>query len=294
MVRLLKAEPVIASGDLVGEGAIWCDRDEKLWWVDVRRPCVQSYDPLSGRHEVFALPSDLLVASLMLREQGGMVLATNRGFLQYAPGLDPVPLVNPEAGRAGMRFNDGRCDARGRIWCGSMHEEHRAPLGKLYRLDGNGEASEHAWQLDIPNGLRWSPDDSTFYYADSTRHLIFAADFNIEEGAISNRRIFADVAESGAWPDGAAVDEEGCLWSTQNHGGQVLRFSPEGHVIATVELPTALITSCTFGGRGRSVLFITTGSKRLTPAERASQPLAGSLFAVDAGIRGAPEYRYAG
>ncbi|CAN5548494.1 CBU_1789 family Dot/Icm type IV secretion system effector [soil metagenome] len=287
-------EVAVEAADLIGEGAIWCDRTCKLWWVDVRRPTVQSFEPGSGLHDVFALPEGLIVASIMLRASGGFVLASNRGFLAYRPGFEPTVLQDPLPIDGDMRLNDGRCDASGRIWCGSMLEHSRGPEGVLYRLDADGATSTHFRGLDIPNGIRWSPDGRTLYFADSSRHMVFASDFDQDEGAISDTRVLLDVTSSGAWPDGAAVDEDGCLWSTQNMGSCVLRISPRGGVIDRLQMPVSLITSCGFGGADLSTLFITTGRLRLLPHERAMQPLAGALFAAQVGVRGLREHRFAG
>ncbi len=130
-------ECVVQSADILGEVPLWCDRSKKLWWVDVRRPCLQSYDPASGKHSAVRLAADMLPGSIALREAGGLLLATNTGFFTYDPLATEAPafLMNPEAQLPQNRLNDGKVDRAGRFWVGSMKDGVREPAGNFYRFD---------------------------------------------------------------------------------------------------------------------------------------------------------------
>jgi sugar lactone lactonase YvrE len=89
------------------------------------------------------------------------------------------------------------------------------------------------------------------------------------------------------------VDAEGYLWSGNYGGWRVTRFAPDGSVDRVIALPASNITSCAFGGPGLGTLFITSAYQNLGDEQRARQPAAGALFAIDVGVRGLPEARFA-
>ncbi|MCW5685998.1 MAG: SMP-30/gluconolactonase/LRE family protein [Pseudolabrys sp.] len=295
--RTYKVEAAVRSQDLVGESPVWCERTEALWWVDVRRPAVRAFRPQSGTHESYPLDPSIALAGLVLRETGGILLLTNNGIFTFDPPDKIALFAGLESGQneSGIRLNEGKCDAFGRMWCGTTQDvEHRQSVGALYRFDADKRVTSHVRRLGIPNGIAWSPDNESMYFSDSLKQVIFKCDFDVDTGAILNQRIFADMKHTRAWPDGAAVDQEGCLWSAQLFEGKLLRFSPDGSVVGEIQLPTKLVTSCAFGGHDCHTLYITTGSKRLNEEERLSQPLAGALFAVVLPVGGFPEPRYTG
>jgi sugar lactone lactonase YvrE len=289
-------ECVVQSADILGEVPLWCDRTQRLWWVDVRRPALQSYDPVTGKHTAQRLPETLQVGSIALRESGGFVLATNTGLYFYDPanGQAPAPIVNPEADKPGNRFNDGKVDRRGRFWVGSMHDTRREPLGTLYRFDADLSCHAKFDGFVLPNALSWSPDNRTMYFADTHTQVIWAFDFDLDDGAISNQRVFKDWKHQLGRPDGATVDAEGFIWNCMVATGELIRLAPDGRVDRTIQLPVTNPTCPAFGGAGLDTLYITSHSQRLTPEKLAAEPYAGGLFALDVGVKGLPEPRFAG
>ncbi len=202
--------------------------------------------------------------------------------------------ATPEAGEADNRFNDGRCDRRGRFFAGSMHEPRTRDAGVLWRFDTLGVATAIAGGVTVANGLAWSPDDRLMYWADTFTQRIWTFDYDIDSGTVANRRLWLDAASNAVgFPDGAAVDAEGCYWSARYMGGAVVRFTPDGRVDRVIEVPTERVTMCAFGGADLRTLYITTAWNRMTDAERAADPHAGGLFAIDAGVTGLPEPRFA-
>jgi sugar lactone lactonase YvrE len=287
---------VVQSADILGEVPLWCDRSQRLWWVDVRRPALQSHDPATGRHTAQRLPETLLVGAIALREAGGFVLATNHGLYFYDPasGLPPQAVVDPESDKPGHRLNDGKCDRRGRFWVGSMLDQKREPAGTLYRFDPDHRCHAMLDGFVLPNALSWSPDDRSMYFADTHNQVIWVFDYDLDDGAISNRRVFKDWTHQPGRPDGATVDADGYVWNCMVATGQLVRLAPDGRVDRVIQLPVTNPTCPAFGGAGLDVLYVTSHSQRLTPEKLALEPLAGGLFALDVGVKGLPEPRYRG
>ena len=142
----------------------------------------------------------------------------------------------------------------------------------------------------VGNGLAFSPDDRFMYWSDSRQGRVFAFDYDIETGSAWNRRLWLETDDSMGRPDGAAVDADGCYWSARFRGSRVIRFTPDGRIDREVQLPVSQVTMCAFGGSDLKTLFITTAAEHL----EAPEPLAGGIFALDAGVAGLPEPHFSG
>jgi sugar lactone lactonase YvrE len=237
------------------------------------------------------------VTALALRAKGGLVLSLRKAFALFDLQSQQLTyLGNPEVDRPDNRFNDAKCDRQGRFWAGTMGAVHwDAPCGALYRLDADGSITRLQDEVICANGMGWSPDNRTMYFTESFRYAVFAYDFDAAAGTISNRRVFAEVDRaSGGFPDGLTVDAEGHVWSVHNAVGRVVRYTPNGQIERTIELPVPRPCGCTFGGEGFDTLYITTARETLTPEQIAKYPLSGSLFAAKPGVRGLAEPQFAG
>jgi len=287
---------IVQCADILGEVPRWCERTQKLWWVDVRRPALQSYEPSTKRYAAQRLPPDMVTGSMSLREQGGFLLATANGIFTFDPLSKEAPqcIAHPEKGREGIRLNDGRCDRRGRFWVGSMHDTVREPFGTLYRVDPDHSVHTMLTDFVLPNAIAWSPDDRVMYFADTHRQMVWCFDYDLDSGNISNRRVFKDWTHQKGRPDGAVVDAEGFLWTCMVATGHLVRQSPDGQVVRTIQLPVTNPTCPAFGGEGLKTLFITSHSQRFTHQEQAQEPLAGALLALDVGVSGLIESRFNG
>ncbi len=277
----------------LGEGPVWCPRDQVLYWVDILSQTVNRFDPGSGANRVWRVPD--LIGSMSLREGGGAILALRHGFafLNFDTG-NVKPAAAPDGLGPDMRFNDGKCDRRGRFFAGTMHNPETAPHGRLYRLDADGALSVVEDGITTSNGMGWSPDDTVFYYTDTMSQAIHAYDYDIETGSLSNRRLFAAVPPDAGRPDGLTVDGEGYVWSAHWEGWRVTRYAPDGSVDKVVEMPVARPTNCSFGGRDLSTLYVTSAAMDgIFPADE-REPQAGSIFAIPCEVAGLPEPRFAG
>ena len=283
-----EVECMVRGRDVLGEGALWDEREGVLWWVDILSCRLKS---LRGG-KVTALDVAEPIGSFALREGGGMVAAMKSGFCF----LDPLSgkretICRPEGGRPLNRLNDGRCDRAGRFWAGTMMSDPpRRPEGTLYRLDPSGRCTAMRTGVTIPNSLAWSPDGRTMYFADTPGKEILAFDYDAATGVPSNERLFAAAA---GYPDGSCVDADGCLWNAEYGGGRLVRYTPRGTIDRTIALPAVNPTCCCFGGKDLDTLYVTTASQGLEDVEIEKQQ-AGSVFAVRPGVKGLPESRFGG
>jgi sugar lactone lactonase YvrE len=233
-----------------------------------------------------------VAAVLRPRSGGGAVIGVDRGFaLEDADGS--LTSLDPVWTDGSVRMNEGGCDPDGRFYCGSMAYDQRAGAGALYRLDPDRTSRVVLDGVTVSNGLEWSPDGSLAYYADTATGRVDVFDYDRDSG-LTGRRPFvrpADRMDGNASPDGLTVDADGGVWVALYGSGAVHRYSDAGVLDEVVELPTAQITACTFGGPRLDQLFITTSREGLAPG---ADPVAGSLFRADAGGPGLPVREFGG
>jgi len=292
MEVLVEHKVAIESGNVLGEGPVWSEDEQALYWVDIQRRLLQRWEFATGSQKTWMMPSE--IGSFAIRQKGGCIVALRTGFafLDLSNG-DIQAIYDPEPELIPTRFNDGKCDRRGRFWAGTMDEEYPKRRAGLYMLDLDGTCRRIRNQVGISNGLGWSPDNRIFYYTDSAESCIFAYDFDIETGEVANERIFASTPE-GYVPDGLTVDSSGFIWSAKWDGWKVVRYAPNGSVDKEIPLPVQRPTSITFGGPEMKHIFITSASIGLSPQELDQQPNAGNVFVIETDIRGIPEPKFAG
>jgi sugar lactone lactonase YvrE len=280
---------VINARDQLGETPLWCPRTDKVWWIDIERPRLQTFDERTGKHEVHPFESTF-AGSLALHREGGFVVGLDNRLHRFDPATSTLNhLADVESADQRTRLNDGRCDRRGRLWIGTMDAAIQEPLGSFYRVEPSGAVHWLFTDIIVTNSVTTSPDDRTLYMSDTRRFKIWAFDLDPDDGALSNRRVFADYANEKGRPDGACVDSDGCVWNAVFAGHRVIRYTPAGKVDRVIELPVTNPTCVCFGGSDLSTLYITTATKMIAPEVLAKEPLAGALLAVDVGVKGLPE-----
>ncbi len=282
---------VARAEDQLGETPLWCERTQKLWWIDIEQPKLQSFDPATGAHDVIEMPGTYL-GSQALTQSGSRLVAIDLELRLFETGPGTVtPFAVVEQG-LDNRLNDGRVDPRGRLWIGTMDNQLHRPNGSLYRIDPDGTATKMTGDIIVSNGIAFSPDGTTLYFTDTRRYISWAFDLDLDDGAITNRRILADYSATGDRPDGACIDVDGCLWTAFFAGGRIVRYRPDGMIDRTIRLPVTNPTCLCFGGEDLKTLYVTSATKFLTPEQRAAEPLAGSLFAIEGVGQGLPENRF--
>ena len=271
----------IADRDALSEGPWWSVSEQKLYWVDITGRRVRRCD-LDGQN-LSEWPTPAEVGFVVPDDGGQLVIGLTGGLAR----LDPVsgeigPGVQVDD-RADHRLNDGKTDRAGRIWFGSMHRPETDAVSRFYRVDGTGVETIFS-NIITSNGLGWSPDSTTMYYTDSKTWQIRAFDFDAASGTMSHPRVFATDPEGEFVPDGLTVDAEGCVWGAKWQGSRVVRYAPDGRIIADLRFPVARMTSCMFSGSGLDTLVVTSAR-----GEADDEPLAGRVFLVDAGVKGIAE-----
>lgn len=278
----------------VGEGALWDEKAQVFYWVDILSNALYVYDPVTEQNRSYDVGQH--VGTVVLRESGGVMLALANGFASYDLESGQLTLISdPESHLPGSRFNDGKCDPGGRFWAGTMAYENQSTQGSLYRVDADLSVHKMLGDIGISNGIVWTGDKQTMYYIDSMAYSVRAFDYDNATGDIGNERVVVSVPRAMSVPDGMAIDADGMLWVAHFGAARVRCWNPHtGQLMDEIVLPAKQITSCAFGGEKLDTLFITSAATGLDAAALAEQPLAGSLFAVKPGVTGVPTYRFAG
>ncbi|XP_067669755.1 regucalcin-like [Haliotis asinina] len=289
-----KIEVIVKNSTRLGEGPHWDDTSRCLYYVDVFVGDGYRYNAVTGDHSRLDF-GDTTVSVIIPRQKGGFLVSqrTDLAILDSWDSGKVTSIAKVEA-EANM-FNDGKVDACGRLWIGSCFNGKDIPdsqkwpknQGSLYSLDADGSVKKHISNISISNGMDWTDDNSVMYYIDSIPRQVWAFDFDITAGTISNKRTVADFSSTEipdmGYPDGMTIDTEGKLWVACFDAGKVVRIDPEtGTVIRTVKFPCEKITSCCFGGEDLTDLYVTSANPALE-----NTTLAGSLFKVTGlGVRG--------
>jgi sugar lactone lactonase YvrE len=291
-----KPECVAPTGDACGEGAVWHASHRAVYWNDINRFLIHRFSPAD--HCVRTWFFDEPVTALALTDQPDvLVVVLGSGVILWEPGTDVRhdPLFRLD-GWPKVRLNDARPDPRGSLWMGSMSNnvnpdgssgELGGKNGALFRLDPDGKVTVWRRELGIANTLAWSPDQTRFYFGDTLANVVRVYDYDAATGAISNERPFLEGFSRGL-PDGSTMDAEGFLWNCRYYGGCIVRVAPDGTIDRIIEMPVQNITTCTFGGRDRKTLYVTTARSAAPAGDR----LAGSLYAIPTRVAGQPENQF--
>jgi len=280
---------------LLGESPLWHPGEQLLYWCDIPGRKLNRFDPCNGAHCEWAFDTD--VACCAPVRDGGLVLALRRGLVRFDPaGGSSTTLAEAPYDPVHERFNDGKADPQGRFWVGTIFEPRDPPHAALYRFAA-GRLDRMAGDITVSNGLAWSPDARTLYWADTKAHAVYVFDFDIAAGSLSRRRVFArfplklpeqSLASYGGRPDGAAVDAEGGYWVAMFEGARVLRFAPDGTLTREVPLPVRCPTMPCFGGADLKTLYITSAREKRPADELAREPLAGCVLQLRVDVPGLP------
>lgn len=279
---MIPAEVYFPAKFSIAEGPVW--HGDCLWWVDIPSGALHR---LAGGINESRGCGDLLGAAVPT-SNGRWLLARRDGFffLDWKTGALEF-ISDPRAENTETRFNDGKCDPRGRFWAGTMALDGAPGKGSLYCLDRALPARAHLDGVSVSNGLAWSADQSRFYYVDSVTRRIDLFDYSVESGSISNRRILQTMPMEYGLPDGMSIDDNGNLWVAFWGGSAVRCFDGlTGVELAQITVPATQVTSCCFGDGNE--LFITTARCELSETDLENQPLAGSIFRAEPGLSGPP------
>ncbi len=286
---------IAGFNDQCGEGPLWHPRDRILYWIDIVGRRFSRCSWPEGRCDI--LREGISVGGFAF-SASGFVLVNSSGVWEWN-GSDSLRLIADTAAERHCALNDCIADPEGRLFTGStFYSDDRDDYepGCLFRVDA--DASIHIVDdgFGLSNGLGFSPDCRTLYFADSAERVIYAYDYRQSDGSIRNRRTFVKVPADEGIPDGLTVDAGGFVWVAQWFGSRVVRYDPDGKTERTIQTPAAQTSSIAFGGPELTDLFITSAgvSAALPLAPPGYSPrrghIGGELYHLNLGIAGKPEY----
>jgi len=286
----MNVEVVVDAGATIGESPTWAPTEKMLYWIDVKKPALYRYDPVSGDQRSWTMPSDIGAFALVAAPRGAVVaLRTGIFRLDFASGsLErlALPPFDPDL----FRFNEGACDAGGRFWVGVMFDplDNGLPSQKasLHSFTLNGGLRREPDAAELHNGMAWSPNGRLFYLSHSYRREVFTYAFDSESGRLGARHLFSQIQEALGIPDGAAVDSDGGYWCALHGGSRLRRYTATGVLDRDIVLPVSQPTMCAFAGEALDVLYVTSASDKLTPEQRRREPLADALLRLRPGETG--------
>jgi len=286
-----KAELYFKADCALGEGPVW--HDGTLYWTDISGKAIYTRSDDGSVTEKFTMPFE--VGCFVLWKEHSLVLATDAGFQNFNLRTRKIEAwSNPKINLSNNRFNDGKCDPRGRFVAGTLNRA-RVPEAALYLLDHDKSVRELYRHVTNSNGLAWSESGKIFYYIDTATRMVRAFDYDLETGALSNERVAVKIPEAHGKPDGMTIDRNGNLWIALWGGWGVECWNPNtGEQLARIDVPAAHVTCGVFGGANYETLFITTAKSGLDDAALAEQKLAGSIFSAQPGVGGFPVFHFNG
>ncbi len=286
MNRENKVDCVWDAKAQLGEGVVWLDQEQAVYWVDIERHQLHRYYPENGnKYSSLLAPAISAVLPTAIKSDPPVLVAMFADGVKLIQGKQCWPLLDPEPDLPSNRLNDACCDPFGNLWFGSMEKDIAMVSGAFYHLTPTLECHRLPGVYAVTNGPVFSPDGQLVYLTDSANRTIYRASNNAV-GEISNMQPWVTFSPDDGTPDGMAMDSEQHIWVTHWGGFRVTRYTPEGLVDRVIEMPVPNVTKCAFGGPALKTLYITTASADMSEAQLAQYPLAGGLFAVELDIAG--------
>ena len=268
----------------LGEGPVWVERDQALWFVDIKKQLIHRYDPASREKRSWDSPEQ--VGFIIPAEGGGFVAGLQSGLFKFDEtdgSFDRIVEVEPDL--PGNRLNDGVTDPAGRLWFGTMDNGEKAKSGAFYCFADGRLTKTDLDGIAITNGPAVSPDGKHIYFVDTLKGTIGVADIN-DDGSLGVPRPFVRIDPKEGHPDGPTIDSNGYVWISLYAGWEARRYAPNGEMVERVRFPVANITKLAFGGEHLRTAFATTARQLLSAEDVAKQPLIGSLFEFDVTVPG--------
>ncbi len=270
-------EVVYNAENILGEGPVWDKYKNRILWVDILNQVIHSYNPEEKAYKEIVV--DGFIGAIAVESEDIIIaaIADSAQRINIATGKKEI-IKQFDFDKTEIRFNDGKCDAKGRFWIGTMSINEEANKGNLYCLDKSAISCKIS-SVGCSNGIAWSADNKRLYYIDSFTKRVDVFDFDLDTGNINNQRTLVHFSETDGIPDGMTIDTAGILWIAFWDGWRVAGYdSLTGKLVHTIKMPVARPTSCVFGGKDMNYLFITSARTGLSQEELLKQPFAGSIF----------------
>jgi D-xylonolactonase len=270
---------------VTGEGVIWHPQERCVYWVDIPAGRLFRYDPATGQHA--QVLEGEAIGGVTVQADGALLLFRARGAVQLWRDGALTTVIDEIPAARGSRFNDVIADPAGRVFCGTMAAGDHS--GHLYRLDRDGSLTVVLEDIQVPNGMGFTPDRRGMYFTDTMRRTITHYDYDEATGALTNGNSIVRVPdnESEGLPDGMTVDRDGYLWSARWDGGCAVRYAPDGTEVDRLAFPARKVASLAFGGDDYGDLYVITAGGHLKDTDGAG---AGALYRLRPGVVGRPEF----
>lgn len=270
----------------LGEGPVWVERDQALWFVDIKQRKIHRFDPAAGTRRSWDAPEQ--VGFVLPAAGGGFVAGLASGLHRFDERDGSFALLaRVDADVPGHRLNDGVVDPAGRLWFGTMDDGEGGPTGRYYSYV-RGELVRHPiGGFTVTNGPAFAPDGRTLYFTDTHNDRIWKAAVDAA-GRLGEPTLFVTTPDGAGHPDGPSVDAQGHVWTGQFGGARALRYAPDGTLAGMVSFPAPNVTKVAFGGPGRLTGFATTARLFMNAQQLAARPQAGDLFAFALEVPGPP------
>jgi sugar lactone lactonase YvrE len=322
---------LVAEPSQLAECPFWHPQEQTLYWVDIAGCQIKRANVYMGTVESWPMLVDgkpTEPGCMAPARSGGLVIALRDRIVRartWGGALETLHLFahDPSTTRA----NDGKCDSAGRFWVGTMYEPRDANKAELLCLDArnnsnnpnpnsNPNASPNAasttqaaitverkaGDATVANGLAWSPDARTLYWADTPQHAVFAWDYDLASNAMTRHRVFKQFPPKPAgWlpfaphnggylgrPDGASVDVLGNYWVAMYEGQRVLQIAASGEILRDIPAPVLCTTMVCFGGEDLQTLYLTSARHGRSAADLLVQPELGCVFSMRVDVPGLP------
>ncbi|MGB3796805.1 MAG: SMP-30/gluconolactonase/LRE family protein [Alteraurantiacibacter sp.] len=281
---------LLSADAKLGEGVLWDTARQIVWFVDIKRHRLWHYDPATGSNAHTEAPEQIGWA--IPAESGLLLCGLKDGLYTFDPEAEAFKKIATIPGEpAANRLNDACTDPWGRVWFGSMDDSEQSASGKFYVFDKGDIRAAGPSGITITNGPAVNAQGDRIYFTDTTAQKIMVAD--LSPAGVSDARPFADTGAlfPDAYPDGPVVDAEDHVWTGLYLGGKVARFTPDGVLDQTIDIPARDITKMAFGGADLRTAYVTSAMKNMEPADLEQYPMAGSLFAFEAPVAGFSQAR---
>lgn len=287
----MEASLLVDCKNQLGECVLWNTSDERVYWTDVYANRLYSCDEEGLDLVVRELPEKL--GSFAFDPRGDLLCAFASGLFRLRMTTGEIErLTHFEPHIAATRMNDGRCDRAGRFVVGGCHQGFYNPVSSVIAYAASGETRTLIENVALTNGIAFSLDGSRMYFSDSETRIYHWYEYDLATGNLGERHVLTELPKARGFADGSAIDADDNLWNARYYAGLVQQYRPDGTSGLTIHVPTLCPTCVCFGGRNLDTLFISTGLKDLSEAERAAQPAAGGLFKASVGARGVAETRF--
>jgi len=288
----IQATHLYSSQCLLGESPFWHASRKSFFWVDIENGKLFEHQLQTGNTIIKTFPHRLTL--VLEGKENQVILALDCKIATYDLETGTLNwLAEVETEFPLNRFNDGKCDSKGRLWIGTLSTEFTAGSGCLYRIGKDLKPYKMLAMLTIPNGMAWTADNSIFYFIDSLTQKIQAFHFDLESGEIESSKTVIEIPQELGLPDGMCIDREGMLWIAHYGGSGVYRWNPQtGELLEKIELPVPHVTSCAFGGENMDTLLITSAQENLDETQLKVFPLSGDVFIAKTKVSGSKAFNF--